>query len=228
MVLAAGKSPAGILLGIDGKPAEGVTVFLLGPMEQGYLSKEGAINAYQVGDESKCVTDSEGKFKLPSKIGEAEIFAATKDGFVRTLAKNLPEKIQLKPYGKVSGRLMKNGKPVPEAEVDLGWERDFSRDYPHIGMHGTLTDEDGRFEIGTVPSGKVKVTRRDKTGLGGGWSNMEIKRFELLPGEMVDLGELEFPENQITRFRPRRSGSTLRKIRLRQAPFAVDRTPAAK
>jgi uncharacterized GH25 family protein len=197
--LTPGKSPAGVLLGIDGEPAEGVKVYILGPMEQGYLSKEGSLNAYQVGDESQCITDAEGKFKLPTKIGEAEIFAATKEGFVRAPIKDLPVKIQLKPYGKIRGRLVKNGKPAAEEEVDLAWEREFSQEHPHINMHGTITDEDGRFEINTVPAGKLKVTRRDKMDGGGGWTNIEIKKFETRPGELLDLGELEYPENKFSR-----------------------------
>ena len=213
VVLAAGKSPAGILLGVDGKPVEGVTVFLLGPMERGYLNKEGVIHAYQVGDESRCVTDAQGRFKLASKIGEAEVFAATKEGFVRALAKDLPESIQLKAYGAVRGRLVKNGKPVPEAEVDLGWERDFNPDHPHLGMHGTITGDDGRFEIVSVPPGNVKVSRREKSELGGGWSNIEIKLFEALAGETVDLGDVEFPENQVTRFRPQKSATAVSESR---------------
>ena len=197
--LAPGKSPAGILLGVDGEPAEGVKVYILGPMEQGYLSKEGSLNAYQVGDESQCVTDAEGKFKLPTKIGEAEILAATKEGFVRAAIKDLPEKIQLKPYGKIRGRLMKEGKPAAEAEVDLSSEREFSPEHPHINMHGTITDEEGRFEMSTVPAGKLRITRRDKMDGGGGWTNIEIKKFETRPGEVLDLGELEYPENKFSR-----------------------------
>jgi uncharacterized GH25 family protein len=194
-----GKSPAGILLGIDGEPEDGVKVYILGPMEQGYLSKEGSLNAFQVGDESQCTTDFDGKFKLPTKAGEAEIFAATKEGFVRVPVTDLPEKIQLKPYGKVRGRLVKNGKPVAEEEVDLAWEREFSQERPHINMHGTVTDEDGRFEMNCVPAGKLKVTRRDKMGGGGGWTNVEIKQFETRPGEMLELGDLEYPENKFSR-----------------------------
>ena len=199
--LAPGKSVEGVLLGVEGKPAAGVTIYLLGPMEQGYLNNKGEIHAYQVGDESQCTTDAEGKFKFAAKLGEAEVFAATKEGFARASAKELPPKIELQRYGKVRGRLVKDGKPMAEQEVDLGWERDFRAERPHVGMHGTLTDEEGRFEISMVPAGKLKVTRRDKSGLGGGWSNVEIKKFEGRAGEVVELGDLEYPESQFSRAR---------------------------
>jgi hypothetical protein len=197
------KSPSGILLGVDGKPAEGVKVYILGPSEQGYLNKDGDLRIYQLGDESECLTDADGRFKFAPKSGEAEVFAAAKEGFVRAKANDLPEKIQLQPYGKVRGRLMKAGKPVAEEFVDLSWQREFNMKQPHLGMHGTMTDEDGKFEISTAPAGQIRLTRREKMEGSGGWTNVELKKFESVSGGMVDLGDVEYPAGPLS---SRRSG----------------------
>ena len=201
VTLAPAKSPSGILLNVHGKPAEGVKMYILGPMEQGYLSKDGELSIYQLGAESECITDAGGRVKFAPKLGEAEIFAATREGFVRAPVKDLPEKIQLQQYGKVRGRLMRDGKPVAEEMIDLSSAREFNMRLPHIGMHGTITDQAGRFEISTVPPGQLRLTRREKMEGFGGWTNVEIKKFESLPGSMVDLGDVEYPAGQLTRRR---------------------------
>ena len=201
VTLAPAKSPSGTLLGVDGKPASGMKMYILGPMEQGYLGADGDLRIHQAGEESKCVTDADGQFKFPPKPGEAEIFVATKEGFARVLVKELSEKIQLKPYGKVRGRLLKDGKPVAEEPVDLAWEQNFNPNHPHIGLHGTITDADGNFHINTVPVAKMKVTRREKMDTGSSWTNHEIKKFETRPGELLDLGDIEYPPGTLTRRR---------------------------
>mgnify|MGYP003574917913 CR=1 FL=1 len=200
LTLTRAKSPSAALVGVDGKPAAGVKVYLLGAMEQGSLNRQGELNVFsRGGPEAVAVTDTEGRFKLAPKAGEAEIFAATKEGFARVPVKDLEEKIALQRYGKVRGRLMKDGKPAAEEAVDLGTEWAFSQDRPHLNLHGTVTDENGYFEIAMVPPGKMKVTRREKFGPGGGWTNIEIKGFEAHPGETVDLGEVEYPAGQLSR-----------------------------
>ena len=187
------------LLGLDGKPAVGVKVCIIGAGEQGHFNRKGELRLYQVGEEAYAVTDPEGRFKFAPRPGEADIYAATDKGFVHASANNLPEKIALQPYGRVRGRLVRNGKPVAEEEVDLAMQRQFSMLSPHLNLHGTLTDQDGNFLIENVPPGNLQLTRREGMDGGGGWSNVEIKKFETQPGELIDFGDLQYPESRITR-----------------------------
>jgi hypothetical protein len=199
IVLKAGKTPSAILLGVDGKPASGVKVYCLGPMEQGGLNKNGEVSIYRSGKNLYATTDVNGRFKVLPKAGAAEIVAANAEGFVKLPLKDLPEQISLQAYGTVKGRLVKDKRPVADEMVDLRWEEQFDPQRPHLNLHGISTDENGVFEIPSVPPGKLKVTRREKLS-GGGWTDVEIKALEMKPGERVDLGEVEYPAAQ-SRFR---------------------------
>jgi hypothetical protein len=188
-----GKGPSGILLSAKGEPVPGVTVYLLGPGEQGGLSNEGRLMVHNAGDECKAITDAEGKFKFPARIGETELFAANDEGFLWAKTSDVQEgkKLQLHPWSKVRGVLVREGKPVSRQHLDLRWVKDFNPSRPYLNLHGTVTDDSGRFQIDKVPPEELAIALRKTVGEGnGGWQSINLKSFTAPAGEELDLGEL--------------------------------------
>ena len=193
-----GSGPEGVLLLPDGKPAAGVSVLHLGPQEQVGLKANGQIAAYRLSDKSQMLTDPDGRFDFPPKVGGGEIVAANSQGFARISVEELviKGKVTLQPWARVSGKLVKDGKPVAGEDLDLRWAGNFSSDRPWINLHGTKTDDDGRFTIEHVPPGELQLTTRIRTGgQGGGWMGHPQHKFTARPGANIDAGVITKSES---------------------------------
>jgi hypothetical protein len=189
-----GAGPSGVLLNADGQPAPGVTVCYLGPGEQTFLSSEGEMQDPRV---SQTKTDGQGKFSFPPKFGDTEIIAAGPLGFVRSPANQLKSSGQLRltPWAKLKGRLVQNGKPVANENLDLRWAGGFDPTRPYLNLGGVKTDDDGRFAFGRVPPGSLEITTRQRLGENhGGWSSIPQKKVTAVPGTELDLGDVEKSE----------------------------------
>lgn len=192
-----GSGPKGILLLSEGRPAGGVKIFCLGPQEQVGLTARGEISAYRVADRFQTLTGADGRFSFPPRLGEGEIVVANTNGFARVTAVELSSKsdLTLQPWARVTGALTKDGKGVAGEDVDLRWTDNFSPERPWINLHGTKTEEDGRFVIEHVPPGSLQITTRIRFREGGnGWSSHPQHTFTASPGESVDVGVLNKSE----------------------------------
>ena len=98
--------------------------------------------------------------------------------------------VRLEKWSRLRGVLMQDGKPVVGENIDLRWLDNFSPDRPYLNLHGTVTDDNGAFEIEKVPAGKISIALRDTTGGGGAWTSRRLKLFEAPAGEELDLGTL--------------------------------------
>jgi uncharacterized GH25 family protein len=186
-----GSGPAGVLLLPDGKPAADVQVIYIGPGEQAGLRATGQLSAYSLRPGSETRTDSNGRFRFAPKLGDAEIVASSSNGFIRVSAADLATNgmLTLQPWARVSGRLMRDGQPLPPENVDLQPPVHHSGG-PWVNFHGTRTDEEGWFTIENVPPGEWQLTTRLKSG-GGGWTNQRQHNFTAKPGESVDVGTIQ-------------------------------------
>ncbi|MGD0652067.1 MAG: hypothetical protein ABSA97_13190 [Verrucomicrobiia bacterium] len=190
-----GVGPHGTLLLPDGKPANGVTVCYIVAGEQSALTGGGTISVYRGRGSFASLTDSDGKFSFAPKLGEGVVFAAGAGGFAHCSTVELAAKgeLTLQPWARVRGRLVQNGKPVAGENVDLGWPAGYSFDRPQLNLHGTRTDDDGRFALEHVPPGELQLTTRIplRAGAGSGWTNHSQRKFTMKPGEDLDLGTVE-------------------------------------
>jgi len=188
-----GTGPSGKLLLLDGQPADGVTVCYLVPGEQCSLTSKGVISIFHHPEDSTTLTDPNGEFAFHPKLGEGEIFAAGQRGFAHCFTTELSAKgkLTLEPWGSVHGRLLQNSKPLVGETVDLGWPGGGLAGRPWFNLHGTRTDEEGRFSLDNAPPGELEIRTRVPIGSGAGWINETQRKLMLKPGERLDLGEIE-------------------------------------
>jgi hypothetical protein len=191
-----GVGPHGTLVLPDGKAADGVTVCHLAANEQAALNDKGALLLHENRAQSTTMTDPEGEFSFAPKLGDCELFAACEKGFAHCGAADLLTangKLTLQPWAKIHGRLIQKGKPAASEHVDLGWPNGYSFAAPFLNLHGSRTDDDGRFSIEHVPPGEMQITTRlmMKEGGGNGWTSTTQKKFTVKPGEDLDLGDIE-------------------------------------
>jgi hypothetical protein len=190
-----GAGPHGKLLLPDGNPADGVPVCYLVASEQATLTGKGVISMSRDREGSLTITDPDGGFDFPPKLGEGEIFAAGARGFAHCRTSELAAqgKLTLRAWGSVRGRLWQNAKPLAGEAVDLGWPRGGSTERPWFNLHGTHTDEQGWFVLENVPPGELELTTRVPMGdgPGHGWTNQSQRKFTLMPSEDLDLGTVE-------------------------------------
>ncbi len=141
---------------------------------------------------AKFIPIDVGKFSFVPKVGTGELVVACSSGFAK-LPLAAPERtnvITMQPWAKVRGRLVKDGKPVQNEHVDIMLDSEWKPGQPHLNFGGTVSDKDGRFTIGHVPPGAIQLTTRKPMGQRA-WTNGKIKRFDVRPGEKVDVGDVE-------------------------------------
>ncbi len=188
-----GEGPRGVLRDLDGKPLAGVPVFYLGPREQAYLPQYQPIRGAPNPEQSECKTDAEGRFQFAPKFGGGELFVATEAGFARVPADEVRAKgeVRIQAWAKVTGRFVRDGKPVAKEPVEFQSVGGFKPDRPHLNLQGTKTGEDGRFTLERVPPGEMLLATRQTMPGGHGWSVIPQKTFTAKPGETLDLGDVE-------------------------------------
>jgi hypothetical protein len=99
---------------------------------------------------SQSLANPEGRFNFVPKPGEGKLFAASPDGFMSADTTELARKepLTLQPWATVHGRLVRNGKPITNEDVDLTWALAWSPErQPWLGLPGTRTDDKGRFML---------------------------------------------------------------------------------
>jgi hypothetical protein len=190
-----GHGPQGVLVQPNGKPADGVSVYYLGPNEHGNLRNDGQFSLHTFNSNPlKTLTDPDGAFDFPPKLPGGVLVAATSSGFARIDAVDLaPEgKLTLQPWARIHGRLVQNGKPLAGEDLDLEWAEPFSFDRPHIYLHGTKTGDDGSFVVEHVPEGNLRLATRQRMGQGpaSGWTTHSQYSFTAEPAADLDLGTI--------------------------------------
>ena len=110
---------------------------------------------------SRIPTDRKGMFEIASQLEKYALFAISREGYgeVQRAAGELPGQIRLRRWGKVNGRLLQSGKPVPDCEVMLSTIRLTSGDEPHVFINlWTKTGDDGSFVFDWVPPVSCRVS----------------------------------------------------------------------
>jgi hypothetical protein len=146
------------------------------------------------GARSQSLANPEGRFIFVPKPGEGKLFVASADGFMSADTTELARKetLTLQPWAMVQGRLVRNGKPITNEDVDLTWALAWSPErQPWLSLHGTRTDDKGRFALKNDPPGDLHLTTHISAGADHGWTSHIQRRFTVHPGEEFDLGNID-------------------------------------
>jgi uncharacterized GH25 family protein len=195
LMLTRGNGPRGTVRLPDGTPLPNTEVIYPSGDEQTSIAPDGRAGTF--GQYEKQVTDSTGRFGFAPKLGQGELVAGCPRGFGRlSLASSGgTNDLVVQPWAEVRGRLVKGGKPIPNEHVDLSFRAEWKPGRPHIGLHGTITDEQGRFTIDHVPPGELQLTTRAPVEQSrGAWTEQRQRYFAVQPGEKADLGDVEKKE----------------------------------
>ena len=134
---------------------------------------------------SHARSDKAGRFTLFPQKAPYELVVAHKDGFAQVTNDTWKpgSDIVLGPWASLEGIVERNGKPLPEAEVqiDSAVSPDAAGTPSVLGSIHVEMDANGRFQLDRLPPGKVRIL---------GWtedgdfpSNLEVKTVTLSPGE---------------------------------------------
>ena len=145
---------AGRVLDEQGDPVPGAKVYLA-TKSQSYESEDGLSNNFEQ------VTNQRGEFSFPAQFERYAVIVNHEKGYAETLLKpgQTPGDLRLKSWAKVEGRLLQDGKPVPEAAVYLRLASGTRfGEMPYINNDFyTKTDTAGHFEFPRVPPVKCSV-----------------------------------------------------------------------
>lgn len=179
---------------VDGRPIEGaeVDVYRSDPDE--------LFGGNDSMTDSDARTDAAGRFRVGGfAAGDQAMLLVRKEGFVSGSLQNVgvphdsPVRVVLEGESVVTGRVVDtSGRPVSEARVS-------TEESEWLGLYtGSRVDDEGRFELGRLPAGPLRLR-----ALGPEGERSDVVRVELAAGERVDGLEL------VLRSRPRILGRVL-------------------
>src|SRR6266404_582628 len=152
------------------------------------------------------VTDTEGKFRLPSDENVASVIVAHRSGFaeVSRAALAADPTVRLQPWGRIEGSYVVGGQPATNRSLIFAYGQKFS---DAIGVsfesYQTKTDDTGHFVFEQVPPGKHRIARLVQQGQA--FTHMPVGDVDVPPGSTatVTLGgqgylvtaQLRWPDN---------------------------------
>jgi len=196
-----GNGPAGVVLGLEGRPAAGVTVVHLSPGQRAVLPQQGALSLHDrsTGSEDETITDASGRFQFSPKFGTSEVWVVTDEGFARVAAARLTgtNVVQLERWASVRGRIVRERQGIADEAVELQLGRRFDANAPSVSFEGTTADESGRFRFSRVPPGEITLATQRKIDDSRiqGWTLAPQVTVLLKPGEDRQLEDVEKSEN---------------------------------
>jgi thiol-disulfide isomerase/thioredoxin/uncharacterized GH25 family protein len=164
----------------DGKPAAGVSVFLVTP--RSYLQLDGAELSSQNQEDESFQTDADGHFELPPQSGDFSLAAASPSGFALVPQTDFKNSLTLtlQPWGRIEGSLLNRGRPLSGRELFffIGGD-DEQRNL--WDKNPVTVDAQGHFTFPQVPAGTIRVELKQPVSQRS-WSFMELESLEVLPG----------------------------------------------
>ncbi len=174
--LESGTNITGVVIGADSEPIEGAKVCLSTPL--GHLDMEnGKLLRPEYAYFVKTGTD--GTFSFPPEATSFLIAILHDQGYAHVTSEQLSvsQRIQLKPWSQVKGRLVHDGKPVKNYPVLLLPIHIYNPDSPHLSsQYYTQTDDEGRFAFTRVTPGPFVI----KPDLGP-WERSELTSSQHIP-----------------------------------------------
>lgn len=212
----------GRVLGVDGQPLPGATV--------AFTTKDTSLIVHDWTYESEGLskrTDAEGQFAFVATTTPAVMIASHESGYAEVAldVDEQPGDLQLRPWSRVEGRVMRAGEPVVGETVYLSPIRMLGGENPHVQDSFTATtDGSGRFTFDRAPpvpshvSPYVTVWRETKLMSG------ESVPLDLQPGKthVAPIGE----KGIVVRGRVRPTGDIAAKLDMTYClNYLLKRTP---
>jgi RNA polymerase sigma factor (sigma-70 family) len=151
----------GIVLRADGGPAADTPVALL-TFEQAVSLVDGEFVTNRGGG-IIAATDAGGRFRFSHDPNAHTVVAADPaDGFglLRLHRSTQPYTVQMRPWGRIEGRLLLSGRPAPDRQLSIApmlASHGFVNDGLNVAFHFATTDAEGRFSWALVPPGDLRV-----------------------------------------------------------------------
>jgi hypothetical protein len=134
------------------------------------------------------VTDTEGKFRLPSDENVASVIVAHRSGFaeVSRAALAADPTLRLQSWGRIEGSYVVGGLPATNCNLIFAYGQKFS---DAIGVsfepYQTKTDDTGHFVFEQVPPGKHRIARLVQQGQA--FTHMPIGDVDIPPGSTATV-----------------------------------------
>jgi hypothetical protein len=166
-----GQGPSGVVLDTAGKPVAGAKVYMVDIRNSAHVSGSELRPSPYIGEPLRStITDDQGKFKFPPRTDDFEVLLLEEEGFGEVRIEDLAEKpeVKLKPWGKVSGKLMIGARPGTKEIIRLFSvqlpNEFYPRTIPPLSLSlDTTTDESGEFTFERVPPINLKVYHAPRT-----------------------------------------------------------------
>lgn len=176
----------------DGRGVNGAQVYLATGFQQLDLhnleDRDGSF-----GSNYGVQTDARGAFEIPGQTDPYALIVIAPQGYaeVERAAGELPGELSLEPWARVRGRVVQDGKPMPNRDVWIQPIRFVGGDAPRIQcLFRTETEEDGEFAFERVPPIPCRVRPHLHFSVESPLKSSRSVPLDLTPGEdtTVELG----------------------------------------
>ena len=160
LALEKGDSIRGVVRGTDGGPIEGADVLLCTAMQSVQLANGQMSRADAT---LRVTTDADGSFAFAPDRDAYDLVVLHDDGYAQVSGETLAQsgEIRIEPWGRVEGRLVQDGEPVPSYNVRMGPTTLYAPDRPHLySQYYTATGADGDFVFERVAPGLYSLAPR--------------------------------------------------------------------
>ena len=182
-----GVGLAGVVRLPDGKPAAGAQVVLATPSQGAYIR-----NGSRISDQGcpTVKTSADGRYAFGVQEGKWALVVIHEAGYAE-LSDDAYQKspdIQLKPWGRIEGRLMIGSRPGADERITM-WLSGSRYDPTQPRIYHDIrseTDKGGRFTIKRAPPGEWGVSRSVRTGENT-WSYQQGEKVTVEAGQTVKV-----------------------------------------
>lgn len=188
--------PTGVVVGPDGEPAAGATVYLLDLGNHQIQVRGNSENGWHAHRVSGTRTDEAGRFSFAPAEDIFGIIAVDERGYVQMRVEEFEgeQEVRLQPWARVEGRLTIGAEPAVNERVRLGLAHipyeHHPRKIPPLLLHlETETDGEGNFAFERVPPGHLGVYHSPNVRDGRPGTNPQAQavKFTAMPGETHQL-----------------------------------------
>ncbi|MCA9013565.1 MAG: TlpA family protein disulfide reductase, partial [Planctomycetaceae bacterium] len=142
---------SGRVLNSDGTPAASAKVSIVRPEDALII---GSVGEFLEDERMHSAVNADGVFLHGTQTTRFAVVAATEEGYAEKYLQPRERvgDLKLKPWSRVEGTLIQDGKPVPDASIMLQPIRQLGGDNPHVqDNYQTRTDLEGKFVLERVP-----------------------------------------------------------------------------
>jgi thiol-disulfide isomerase/thioredoxin/protocatechuate 3,4-dioxygenase beta subunit len=163
-----GGGPSGTVVDKEGKPLPGIEVMLATQSQGAQLYGESwwpGQGVLAINGAGTVITDEQGRFTFSPTKERYRLAAVHPElGYGEVLDEEFKkdQTLKLLPWGRVEGRVLRGKEPVPQAWVQLGFDRpimNFGQIYIFPQAH---TNAEGEFVFEKVPVGPIEVEERNQ------------------------------------------------------------------